>query len=78
MTSIHFAADEYAFYALGNLDPGEGDELSEHLRDGCEVCVSEAREARDVWFVIATLTDLVAGFRAPALTLREKIIGIGR
>jgi outer membrane murein-binding lipoprotein Lpp len=80
VNSTHCSADEYAYFAVGNLE-GPGNELlREHLRDNCELCVAEIREALEFWYVFAALTERTQAVNScePTPMLRDRVIGIAR
>ncbi len=80
MNCNHCTADEYAYFAIGNLDGPENDLLRAHLRDNCEFCIAEIRDALEFWYVFAALTERTQtqSFSEPTPMLRERVIGIAR
>jgi anti-sigma-K factor RskA len=43
-------ADSYEIYLLGALDRGEQEELHQHVRQGCDSCRDELREAAETLY----------------------------
>jgi hypothetical protein len=76
----HCTFDEYAYFAIGNLEGPENDLLRAHVRNNCALCIAEIREALEFWYVFAALTERTQTleFSEPSPMLRERVIGIGR
>ncbi len=62
--------DMYEFYTLGLLEPGEQDEIQEHVKDGCDTCRAGIRRAMLVNAAILSL----APDAAPPKRLRKRIL----
>src|SRR5262249_39632422 len=62
--------DEFELYILGVADDPEGDEIREHLRRDCEVCMAGVKQARR----LATLLGGTAQPAAPSPKLRRRIL----
>jgi hypothetical protein len=76
----HCTADEYAYFAIGNLEGPESDLLKAHLRDNCAFCIAEIKDALEFWYVFAALTERTQtlNFSEPTPMLRDRVIGIAR
>ena len=62
--------DDYAFYALGNLEDEEARQIDEHLRDRCETCTTEVARARGIWYAVAAATPEAK----PSRDLRARLL----
>ena len=62
--------DHYELYAIGVADDPERGEIREHLRRGCEECMSEMRRAREFAAVFGGSVTLAA----PSPKLRRRIL----
>lgn len=80
MNANHCTADEYAYFAIGNLEGPESDLLRAHIRANCELCAEELREALEFWFIFAALTERTQTLNStgPSPMLRDRVIGIAR
>lgn len=80
MNATHCTADDSASLVLGGLDGPDQDLVRAHLRDHCETCVEEMKEALEFWYVFAALTERTQDMRfpEPSPMLRERVIGITR
>ncbi|HTB10682.1 MAG TPA: anti-sigma factor [Bryobacteraceae bacterium] len=76
----HCTADEYAYFAIGSLEGPENDMIRGHLRDHCEICAEEIKDALEFWYIFAALTERtqLQTFSEPTPMLRDRVIGIGR
>src|SRR5579871_6295044 len=55
----------YELYALGLLDPGEKEEIDEHLARGCPECNAGVRRALEFNAIVATLPDNIRPPKRP-------------
>ena len=80
MTCHHCTADGYASCALGTLEGPEYELIRTHLRDNCEVCLLEIKEAFEFWYLFAALTERtqVGEFPEPSPELRNRVLGVPR
>jgi len=72
--------EDYAYYALGTLEDPQRSQLRAHLSTQCAICLLEAKEALEFWFIFAALTERMQGgdFAEPSPELRDRVINIGR
>jgi anti-sigma-K factor RskA len=80
LNPTHCTADDSAAIVLGNPDAKDQDLVRAHLRDHCEVCVEEMKEALEFWYVFAALTERTQdmSFPEPTPMLRDRVIAITR
>ena len=62
--------DHYEMYVLGLADEPERGEIRTHLDRGCEVCMKEVKQARE----LAALLSTTAAPLAPSKKLRKRIL----
>lgn len=80
MNCNHCTSDEYAYFAIGNLEGPESDRLRTHLRTNCAFCIAEIKDALEFWYVFAALTErtqVLASSQATPM-LRDRVIRIAR
>ena len=80
MTCHHCSTDGYAYYALGTLEGPEYELIRTHLRDNCDVCLLEIKEAFEFWYLFAALTERtqVGEFPEPSAELRNRVLSVPR
>jgi hypothetical protein len=80
LNPTHCTADDSAAIVLGNPDAKDQDLVRAHLRDHCEICVEEMKEALEFWYVFAALTERTQDmmFPEPTPMLRDRVIAITR
>jgi hypothetical protein len=76
----HCTADESASFVLGSLDGPDENLLRTHLRQHCQICAQEMKEALEFWYVFAALTERTQdmAFPEPTPILRDRVIAITR
>jgi hypothetical protein len=78
--SCQFTSEEYAYYVLGTLDGLERNQIQEHVREGCESCSAEIKDALEFWYVFAALTERLQARTVgePSPVLRERVLSVAR
>jgi hypothetical protein len=61
---------QYELYAMGVADDPERGEIREHLERGCEVCMAEMRQAKQ----IVSMMGASAPLQTPSAKLRRRIL----
>jgi hypothetical protein len=78
--TCRFSSEEYAYYVLGILDESEHHQIQTHLREGCDNCGTETKDALEFWYVFAALTEQMQSWTVtePTPLLRKRVLEVAQ